>query len=373
MFAAILMLCGTLQTVAQTIVKDKEDGVPVAYATVFNSDGEYIGQTDIDGSLPALGNTQAVSISHVAYEPLTIQTTQLPAELLMTPATFTLSETVVVPKEVYCIRLTGYRRKVLIPVLKKDRDSELLTYEECKGECYLLVDKNKGEWYDIVERNSLTGQMKQGGGSHNAPVDSKVPHIEKLVQDGHVELQQADGYQQVVGKRKAVKQLKSNIGMVIGAVKPDAKAGVITTSYDAIYPDSMLHYNSLLLKMKIYEAKYSEVYRKPADSDEMKIANLLGQNSVGHMWISLFGMKMEARMLSDFYVEDVDYLTKDEYKAAMKEVKARRKEPIPMTSEQLDAYAESLHVKPLPASVQQNLMETQQAGEAWKAVGNKTE
>ena len=67
---AILICCGSIMVNAQTIVKDKEDGTPVAYAHVFNQNSEYIGQTDAEGKLPDdLHGATAISISHVAYQP----------------------------------------------------------------------------------------------------------------------------------------------------------------------------------------------------------------------------------------------------------------------------------------------------------------
>ena len=51
MLAAILIFCNGTTTSAQTIVKDKEDGSPVAYAHVLNQNSEYIGQTDAEGKL----------------------------------------------------------------------------------------------------------------------------------------------------------------------------------------------------------------------------------------------------------------------------------------------------------------------------------
>jgi len=70
MVVAILILCCGTTSIAQTIVKDKEDGSPVAYAHVFNQNAEYIGQTDAEGKLPDdLQGATAISISHVAYQP----------------------------------------------------------------------------------------------------------------------------------------------------------------------------------------------------------------------------------------------------------------------------------------------------------------
>ena len=356
---AVSMLTSALPAAAQIIVKDRVDQVPVSYASVFDADGNMIGYTDVDGKLPTLPDTKSISITHVAYQPMSIAVGELRENLLLEPAEYTLGEVCVVPRQVYCIRLTGFRREVRIPINSTGKNALKLSYCESKGECYLIVNsKKEGQWYSIASCNMLTGKMSVDDGWGYSPIRSATPQIEKLAAKGEVTLKQAGGYKQVIGTRKDSKHGKSNAGLVIGTVKPDAAAGIITTSYDGVYPDSMLSVNSLLFKMKIYEAKESEVFRKLADSDEMRIENLLVSSSTAHAWVKLLGVQGEARGISDFYVEEAEALTKEEYKEAIKEAKARSRQPVTMTKSQLEDYAASLHVRPLPQSVKQALSQS---------------
>ena len=356
---AVSMLTSAMTASAQTIVRDRADQVPVTYASVFDADGNLIGYTDVDGKLPTLPDTKSISITHVAYQPMSIAVGELRENLLLEPAEYTLGEVCVVPKQVYCIRLTGFRREVRIPTNSAEKNALKMNYYESIGECYLIVNSDKrGQWYPIASCDKLTGKMSVGGGWGFSPIRSATPQIEKLAAKGEVTLKQAGGYKQVIGTRKSSKHAMSNKGLVIGTVKPDAVAGTITTSYDAVYPDSMLSVNSLLFKLKIYEAKTGEVFRKSEDSDEMRIENLLVSSETTQLWVKLMGTEYEGRSISDFYVEEAEALTKEEYKEAIKEAKARRREPVTMTKGQLETYAARLHVRPLPQSVKQALSQS---------------
>ena len=357
---AVSMFTSSLTAAAQTIVKDCADHLPVVYASVFDADGNLFGYTDINGQLPPLPDTKSISITHVAYQPVSIAVNELQDSLLLEPAEYALDEVCVVPKKVYCIRLTGFRREVRIPTNSAKKNAIKLAYHESIGECYLIVNSDKkGQWYPIAGCDKLTGKMSVGGGWGFSPIRSATPRIEKLAAKGDVKLKQAGGYKQVIGTRKSSKHAMSNKGLVIGTVKPDAAAGTITTSYDGVYPDSVFSVNSLLLKFKVYEWKVGEVFRKSEDSDEMRIENLLVSSETDHLWVKLMGKEFEGRLISDFYVEEAEALTKEEYKQAIKEAKARSRQPVTMTKSQLDNYAARLHVRPLPQSVQQALSQSE--------------
>ena len=72
--------------------------------------------------------------------------------------------------------------------------------------------------------------------------------------------------------------------------------------------------------------------------------------------MKLFGWDIDLYDFDEFYVDRVDCLSKDEYKAAVKEVKARRKSKKPqMTMEEIDQYMAKLHVEPISDELKQLL------------------
>lgn len=51
----ILVWFGIIPSFAQTVVKDAFNGNPVAFASVFNQKGDFLGMTTTTGALPAIG------------------------------------------------------------------------------------------------------------------------------------------------------------------------------------------------------------------------------------------------------------------------------------------------------------------------------
>ena len=153
MLAGILYLSSVTSTNAQTVVKDKEDGSPVAYAHVLNQNAEYIGQTDAEGKLPDdLQGATAISISHVAYQPEKRDVGKLGREILLTPATFNIGEAVVSIPKPYCIRLSGFKRDYGIAdgriSKKKQLEEPIGSLSEGVGCAYILLNGSKdAKWY----------------------------------------------------------------------------------------------------------------------------------------------------------------------------------------------------------------------------------
>lgn len=66
----IMALIGVLlPATAQTIVRDASDGQPVIQASVYDEQGKIIGVTDADGLLPHVGDSKAIRLTHIAYQP----------------------------------------------------------------------------------------------------------------------------------------------------------------------------------------------------------------------------------------------------------------------------------------------------------------
>lgn len=106
----IMAFFSTLTAMAQTVVKDKDSGMPVGFATVVDEQGLFLGQTDASGLMPDLKDSKMFRITHVAYESIRDSVSHLGTELLLTPADLNLGEVVKVKGKPYCLRLTGYLR-----------------------------------------------------------------------------------------------------------------------------------------------------------------------------------------------------------------------------------------------------------------------
>ena len=65
----IINILTLLPTMAQTIVRDAQDGQPVIQASVYDEHGKIIGVTDIDGQLPNVGDSKTIRLTHIAYQP----------------------------------------------------------------------------------------------------------------------------------------------------------------------------------------------------------------------------------------------------------------------------------------------------------------
>lgn len=354
--AAILMLCSGVPTTAQTIVKDKEDGSPVAYAHVLNQNAEYIGQTDAEGKLPDdLQGATTISISHVAYQPEKCDVGKLGKEILLTPATFSIGETVVSIPKPYCIRLSGFKRDYGMAdgriSKKKPLEEPIGVLSEGVGCAYILLDGSKdAKWYYHTERELVKETLK--GGDNSTIHDLKPKSVvERAKNSKNMTLRDKGNYQQVLEK-----------GHVVGNVVTDSADHVIRVDYDELYPDTVKTVNILLAKMKIYEMKNNCVYRLD-DDDYVSQADLIRYKSFGHLYMKVMGSVIDLNAVSELFVTKAEYLSKEEYNKAMKEEKARAKSKrASMTANELDNY---MTAHQIPA-ITEEMRHTIEATKEWE-------
>lgn len=338
MLAAILISCSLTTTSAQTIVKDKEDGSPVAFAHVLNQNAEYIGQTDAEGKLPDdLQGATSISISHVAYEPEKREVGKLGKEILLTPAVFNLGEAVVSIPKPYCIRLSGFMRDYGLAdgrISKKEQLEEPMgVVSEGVGCAYIILDGSKdAKWYFHTEHELVNGTLTGGNNSTMHGLKSKSV-VERAKDSKKMSLRDKGNYTQVLDKSH-----------VVGNVVNDPADHVIRVDYDELYPDTVKSYNLLLAKIKIYEMKNNCIYRMD-DDDYVSQADLIRYKSFAHLYLKVMGSIIDLNAVSELFVVKSEYISKEEYKTAMKEEKARAKSKrASMTTNELDSYMTAHHI-----------------------------
>lgn len=349
MLTAILICCGSIMVNAQTIVKDKEDGTPVAYAHVFNQNSEYIGQTDAEGKLPDdLHGATAISISHVAYQPEKCEVSKLGKEILMTPSTFTLGEAVVSIPKPYCIRLSGFKRDYVLAdgrYSKKEKLEEPIgSLSEGVGCVYILLDDSKdAKWYYHTARDLVKETLKGGDNNTIHSLKSKsVP--ERAKANKKLSLRDKGNYQQVLEN-----------GYVVGNVVTDNNDHIVRVDYDELYPDTVKTHSLLLAKMKIYEMKNNTIYRQ-GDTDYISQADIVRYKAFGHAVIKVMSVVIDMNVVSEIFVSKADYLSKDEYKQAMKEEKARAKsKKASMSAAELDNYMKTHQIPAITPEIQHSI------------------
>ena len=145
---------------AQTIVVDKEEGFPIAFASVFNQDGKFLGQTDAEGVLPPVEDAKSIKVTHIAYEPLKAKSSQLGKTLKMSAVQMKLNEAVIAKPKSHCIRLTGFLRNYALTNQIFEDDDPVRRFFEGTGHLYIFLDgKKSNKWVDLAARDSKTGQM----------------------------------------------------------------------------------------------------------------------------------------------------------------------------------------------------------------------
>lgn len=344
----ILALFSTLTATAQTVVKDKDSGMPVGFATVVDEQGLFLGQTDANGLMPNLKDSKMFRITHVAYESIRDSVSHLGTELLLTPADLNLGEVVKVKGKPYCLRLTGYLRDYSIlgheVTIMKQKVEPVWKYYDHVGELYMFYDGKDSKWIDIAVRDAVTGE---------APKRKPYVSIRLKTRSIVEELKKSANNPKLVGKGD-VQQIV-NCDSVVGSIVRDKDNKMIRVDYDAMAPDTIQVINAIIAKLRIYSDQRNYIYRM-GDTDHVSQADLAIYKCNRHNRMKLFGWDIDLYDFDEFYVDRVDCLSKDEYKAAVKEVKARRKSKKPqMTMEEIDQYMAKLHVEPISDELKQLL------------------
>ena len=142
------LLCLTAMAMnAQTTVIDKEENFPVSYASVFNQDGKFLGQTDVNGILPDIQDAKSIRITHIAYEPLQVKKSNLGKEIKMQQVQLKLNEAVIAKPKSHCIKLTGFLRNFALTNQIFEDEDPVMRFYEGTGNLYIGMT-----WQHATER-----------------------------------------------------------------------------------------------------------------------------------------------------------------------------------------------------------------------------
>lgn len=339
------LLCLTAMAVnAQTTVIDKEENFPVSYASVFNQDGKFLGQTDVNGILPDIQDAKSIRITHIAYEPLQVKKSNLGKEIKMQQVQLKLNEAVIAKPKSHCIKLTGFLRNYVLTNQLYEDDDPVHRFYEGTGNLYIFLNgKNNSKWYDLAARDGKTGRMVDEQKDVMLSLRSKSA-IERLNDHKDFKLRQAEGYKQIVRNDTTV-----------GTVVTDPADSIIRVDIDHLFPDTVRVINLLIAKFRVTAAKQNFIYQQP-NEEFVSQSNLLAYNIYMRYWTKLLGTRFEGDHFLEFRVDKAQFLTEDEYKADIKAYKTDKKSgKFDLTSEQLDSYMKEHNIPEIPEELKKSL------------------
>lgn len=339
------LLCLTAMAVnAQTTVIDKEENFPVSYASVFNQDGKFLGQTDVNGILPDIQDSKSIRITHIAYEPLQVKKSNLGKEIKMQQVQLKLNEAVIAKPKSHCIKLTGFLRNYVLTNQLYEDDDPVHRFYEGTGNLYIFLNgKNNSKWYDLAARDGKTGRMVDEQKDVMLSLRSKSA-IERLNNHKDFKLRQAEGYKQIVRNDTTV-----------GTVVTDPADSIIRVDIDYLFPDTVRVINLLIAKFRVTAAKQNFIYQQP-NEEFVSQSNLLAYNIYMRYWTKLLGTRFEGDHFLEFRVDKAQFLTEDEYKADIKAYKTDKKSgKFDLTSEQLDSYMKEHNIPEIPEELKKSL------------------
>ena len=330
---AVLAMAWT-QGTAQTIVKDAENNQPVIQASVYDDTTfEVIGVTGTDGQLPELGDAKRIRISHVAYQPQTIEVGQMADEVKMTPAVHKLNEVVKEQEKAYCLRLKCYHRHFM-PNAHSKFGKKIGTDVPPLIDCY-------DELCDIfifVDGKTPTMRMPAAArrllGETFLPGPEAAP-MKRLTMTSHSERRE---------------------------VRTNAQEKTAETFFDALAPEKEKKQNLFIFNYTISKDTEYALYSL-ADSDKPSTSGMLRYNTVKHLTglTPMFpNTEIDAWICDEFFTYDAEFLTKDQYKAAEKELKKALKQPEATAAAAIDAKIKEMNVPALTDDIQQKIEASRQ-------------
>lgn len=324
----------TISAVAQTIVRDKTDSQPVPYASVFSQDGNFLGNTSLTGEMPDVGSAESVRITHVAYVARKVDVKDLSGDVFLEPSEYQLGEVVYQKPKSHCICLTGYARNYEMNRLTKDKydiGPDESFYDGMIRIYLFLGPDKKAEKQVLFARNLKTGEMKVKNMQSIGPFAgllTNISYIEGMRKSDVYSLRETDEGKTVISRK----------GADVGLIADDANDSIIHFALDFVSPDDEKNMKVLFINYRIKEQTANAVYRK-TDNNYVSQTDLMALNSRMAVMTNLFGDALLMDDFREFYVGKAEYLTKEEYKASVRECKDMRKSGQPMmTSEQLNDY-----------------------------------
>lgn len=329
----------------QTVVKDADSGLPVMLASVYDDEGTLLGLTDEEGLLPKLGGSRSLRITHVAYKPLQCDVGRLPKELKMEPVEMNVGEVVIDKPKSYCMKLTGFFRNLELNNDTTGRQKKLswgkvpvLLHEYGIKSFYVFLDGNK------VTREFLRGlvvDVKHKELPVFSPDLERMPYITKLKEGGKYEFRGDDLSCEIYSLADGKKH---------GQVVADTVRQIIRCDFSAILKDSVRSGHVMFVPYTVSNDSYSAVY-KMSPYGNLSQSNLVVHKESSKITLKVFGVLFDYWMQGEFYPFDVQFLTKDEYKADIKQWKQDLKEGRIWRAKDIEECGSKLGVPPLPEEV----------------------
>lgn len=352
LFIFLFLCSASVFDVAAQIVMEKGADNPVIYAHVINEKGEFLGLTDTEGRLPELKESKTLNISHVAYNPVTVEVGKLPERIDMAPISFEINEAVVQIPKPYCIRLTGFLRNYFL----SSADDPVSEYYDGITELYFFLNNSKKEpeWMDLVARDGKTGKMVASRKDRFVLLPENKSYIEMVRSSKRHSLEGKSNYRKILHKKD-----------VVGNLSIDTTNHVLFTNFDLIAPDTVKTINMLLAKFRFNEAKASSIYSYD-DLDYISQSHLQYYSLSFRCKTRILKMNIDMRGVIDFRTAKAEYLTEEQYKQAKKSYKARKKSKASMTSEELDQYIIDHHIPDIPKELKRSLAISKKLNKAKK-------
>ena len=339
----LIYIATVLPASAQTIVRDAQDGLPVIQASVYDEQGKIIGVTDADGRLPAVGTTTHIRLTHMAYHPLEIETSQIGRELFMEPVTYRLKDVVVKGKhDAYCLKLACYFRQYMVNGKGTiDELPPIVSFVD--GICHLYVftdDYKTTRCVQVAKRMMITEDMTLA------------------IEDDDM----AD-----ISIHSLPERYKESMDKTPFTLHHDTLHQTIHVTFNALYPAKS---RKVTLSIMQDDARYQSVAAPQLVMDQQQAVyqgSPYGRVSQGSLLAFSKTQRLKGSMkkrgkesyalnlwlTEEFFPVEAEYLTKQEYKADLKAAKG-----LVLTSDAIDQYAIQPHIPGLIPEMQQKLEQT---------------
>ncbi|MBR1712698.1 MAG: hypothetical protein IJ722_04785 [Alloprevotella sp.] len=313
MLAALLLLC-SMPLAAQRVRVVDADGDGIALAAVRTSSGVLLGTTDLNGVLEDVKGHQTIYVSHLAYNPRTINVSDLKDGLItMEEREYDFAEAEVKSKEYFYTevyyRFYGYvndslrcYRAGIVPCaydLKKKKITEKFGFYS-----YALFNLKDVTWWEVRSADMIRGGIRGTPGETLLENGSwKKRYFLEKIPDGK------DRWK-IVNPRDTVGTLVRENGFSM--ITMDAGRA-------QMYANEQYGEDRLLKRRqdKDYTYSYSEVYRIGEDGGVRHNDFVMSLNHWEHN-----GSKGRETYIVETTVTGTAYMTKDEFKQKRKELDA---------------------------------------------------
>ena len=331
-----------LPIMAQTTVRDAQDGQPIIQASVYDEQGKIIGVTDTEGRLPDVDNSKAIRLTHIAYHPLDVQVAQIGNELQMHPVAYTIKPVVVESKkDTYCLKLTCYYRQYMVNGKgTADELPPVVSFVDGICNLYVFTDENK-----TTRRIQLTKRLLISNDMESSTTDEELPGI--TIHSF------PERYKEAVDKSPYTFQ-------------QDSTRHVINTTFNALYPDKS---RPVRLNILGSNSKYQTVasptmvknlhqavhqrgpYAKVSQGDLLAYSEVRQLKGImkqrGHEKYA-----MNLWLFDEYFPVEATFMTKQEYKI---EQKALHKSSQILSPGDIDRYINEQNIPELSNDIQQKL------------------